>query len=257
MERIYSCLIGVFFSLLSYGQFTAGIGYDFLFLNPRVEDFTYDLIVVNENETRDLYTVRNDFGALSHGIGLRSFGGQFLNPKKFVPGYSLEIGYRYFSSSSDVLYRESSTTDPDSIVNLMGGLKFRTNYHLINFYHFFDFHVNLSEKIKLTNSFGLGIEAIVKASSPSAGYRAEIVSTNHPILKLNYRPQLIEKYERLSIVYFASIDLFAFSLFKNSDPYENTDFRIPFDQLRFNGIGVRFLPHFKEKEPELEYNPNY
>ena len=235
----------------SFGQFSNGIGYDLSFLNTE-QEYDYNVYVLNENETIDLYAVNSRLGAISHGIMLRSFGGQFTNPKKVSLGYSLEIGYNFFSSKSKLLYRESSTNFRDSIVNAFDGLAFRTDYHAIRFDHFFDVHWNVSETVKITNSIGVGLKAIVSGKAQGIDFggtrKGTIISTNHPLLRLQYQPQITERYKRFSLTYFAAVELFALPLFTKPSVHEVPDQRIPFSAIRFNSIGIRFIPHPKEKE---------
>lgn len=239
--------LGILLPNSSYTQFSIGIGPDVAFM-PSGNVYNYNVLVYNENETNDLYGVRSHFKPVSAGFSARSFGYQFVNPNKLTFGYSLEIGYRYFSSHSDFFYRGSSTTDPDSIVNLFSDYTFETHYHTLHFNHFFDIHWNPSETIKITNSIGVGLGAIVSGKSPGLSFDGTIVNTNHPIVRLLYQPQITEKYERFSITYFASIQLFAFPLFTRSGIYEIPDLRIPYEKVRFSALGVRFVPHFKVKE---------
>ncbi len=233
----------------SYGQFTTGAGYELSFLKTK-EVYVYGLQVFNKNETSDLYRVQNEIGVASHGFCIRSFGNQFTNPKKVTLGYSLGLGYRTFSSRSKLNYRASSTTYQDSIVNDYDGFEFKIRYHMIRFDHFFDIHWNPNSTIKITNSIGVGLSAIVKASSPDLGFDGTVINTNHPILRLLYQPQVTEKYERFSMTYFASVELVAFSLFNKPGIYDMPDLRIPLSKLRFNTIGIRISPHVKEKKKE-------
>lgn len=238
---------GIMLSNAGYAQFSIGVGPDVAFM-PTSNAYNYNVLVYNENETSDLYGVRSHFNPVSAGFSARSFGYQFIKPKKLTFGYSLEIGYRYFSSHSDFFYRGSSTADPDSIVNLFEGYAFETHYHTLRFNHFFDVHWNPTETIKITNSIGVGLGAIVLGKSPGLSFDGTIVNTNHPIVRFLYQPQITEKYEKFSMTYFAAIQLFAFPLFTRSSVYETPDFRIPYEKIRFNALGLRFVPHFKVKE---------
>ncbi len=231
-------------------QFVAGLEYSLAILGSNQERFQYQIVVANENETTDFYEVYNDLGAVSNGIGLRSLGGRFLANKKWIVGYSLGIGYNYFSSSAELRYNNSSTNNRDSIVNAFNGFEFSTQYHSINFSHFIDVHFNPSEKIKITNSVGIGLNALVKTRSKAVEFDGSIINTNHPLLKIQYQPQLTEKYNGFSMTYFASIDLFSIGLFTKPSEFEIPDKRIPFSNLKFNSIGIRFIPDSKLKEED-------
>lgn len=253
MKGDYQFIVASFFLLCGvtvHAQFTTGMGVDIAFLNTN-EAYNYNLLVYNENETTDLYRVDNTLGSTAKGLMVRSFGGQFENPKKFAFGYSLEIGYQHFASRSRLIYRESSTTNADSIVNALDGSAYKLNYHVIRFNHFLDFHWNPSEKIKITNSIGVGLGAIVNVSSNSLGFDGSVVNTNHPVFRLHYQPQITEKYEGFALTYFGSIDIFGKQLFTKAQPYEAPDARIPFSAIRFNAIGIRLVPYFERKKEEI------
>ncbi len=239
----------LFFSIVLQvnGQFSIGIGTDVAFLRTE-EVYNYNLLVYNENETAQMYRVRNELNPVSNGIVLRSFGGQFLNKKKLTIGYSLEIGYHYFSSKSNLAYLGSSTLDKDSIVYDFDNFSFRTNYHALRFNHFLDVHWNPTDDVKITNSLGVGLGAIVRGNAPYVDFDGTMINTNHPIMKFSYQPQVTEKYKRFSMTYFATIDLFSMSLFTKEKPYDTPDYRIAYSKLRFNAMGLRFIPHLKEKE---------
>ncbi len=228
-------------------QQSVGLGYEFSFLSTSEQTYNYNVGVYNKNETIDFYNVRNKMGAVAHGLSIRSYGSQFFKKQKIAVGYSLDLGYSFFQGESEFAYLRSSTSNRDSIVNLYDDLKFRSNYHTIRFNHYLDVHWNPSESTKITNSIGVGIAAIVKGSTKQLGYEASIINNNHPILKLVYQPQITERYEKLSITYFASIDLFAFSLFQTTTTHSILEQRIPFQKLRFNTIGLRFVPNPKLK----------
>lgn len=248
----------VFFILLlqmgsfSYGQFVVGAGYELGFIQTENE-YNFNVLVYNDNETFDFYSVQSELGAVSHGVMGRSFGGQFLNPKKVTFGYSLELGYQYFTSNSKFLYRESSTSYADSIVNFFDGFTYKSNYHMVRFDHYLDVHWNPSSTIKITNSLGVGLTALVRGASPALDFDGTMVNTNHPIIKFKYQPQITEQYKGFSLTFFASVDLFAFELFTKQTQYETPDYRIPLPKLRFNTIGIRFVPDPKKpKEKPVE-----
>jgi len=231
----------------SHSQLVAGGGYELGFIQTE-EVYNFNVLVYNDNETFDFYSVQSELGAVSHGIMGRSFGGQFLNPKKFTLGYSLELGYQYFTSKGKFLYLESSTHDADSIVNFFDGFTFESNHHMVRFDHYLDMHWNASPTVKITNSIGVGLTALVRGASPNLEIDGTMINTNHPILKFKYQPQITEKYNKFSMTFFASIDLFAIELFNKPGPNESPDYRIPLTKLRFNTIGIRFIPDPKKSK---------
>ncbi len=236
----------------SWGQFVVGAGYELGFIQTE-EEYNFNVLVYNDNETYDFYSIQSELGAVSHGIMGRSFGGQFLNPRKVTLGYSLELGYQYFTSKGKFFYRESSTRDADSIVNFFDGFTFESNYHMVRFDHYIDVHWNPSPTIKITNSIGAGLTALVRGASPALDIDGTMINTNHPIVKFKYQPQITEKYKGFSMTFFASVDLFAFELFNNQAPHQTPDYRIPLNKLRFNTIGIRFVPDPKKpKEKPTE-----
>lgn len=248
-------VLSLHFASTSFAQFVPGIGYEMGFIQTE-EEYNFNVLVYNENETYDFYSVQSQLGAVSHGVMGRSFGGQFLNPKKVTFGYSLELGYQYFTSKGKFLYRESSTRDTDSIVNFFDEFTFNSNYHMVRFDHYFDVHWNASPTVKITNSLGVGLSALVRGASPDLEIDGTMINTNHPIVKFKYQPQITEKYKGFSMTFFASIDLFAIELFNKQGPYQTPDYRIPLTKLRFNTIGIRFVPDPKkpkEKPTEESY----
>lgn len=247
MRFIYLSLF-VFFTNQIFGQNSFGLAYELSFLSANSASYDYNAVVLNDNETIDSYNVRNQLGALSHGFSVRSYGRQFHSSKKTAFGYSLDIGYSFFRGSSDFLYLQSSTLNRDSIINDFDRFKLNSVYHSVRFNHYLDFHWNPSADTKITNSIGVGISAIVKGSHRSLGFDASMVNNNHPILKFVYQPQLTEKYDKLSVTYFASIDLFAMSLFRSEQAYPKADHRVPYSNIRFNSLGVRIVPRMKERK---------
>jgi hypothetical protein len=237
---------------ISFGQFLVGAGYELGFIQTE-EVYNLNVLVYNDNETYDFYSVQSQLGAVSHGVMGRSFGGQFLNPKKLTLGYSLELGYQYFTSKGKFFYRESSTTYADSIVNFFDGFTYQSNYHMVRFDHYLDLHWNPSSTIKISNSIGAGLTALVRGASPALEIDGTMINTNHPIIKFKYQPQITEQYKGFAMTFFASIDLFAFELFTNQTEHETPDYRIPLNKLRFNTIGIRFVPDPKKpKEKPTE-----
>ena len=76
------------------------------------------------------------------------------------------------------------------------------------------------------------------------------------MLSISYETQILEKYERFDIAYFASINLYNLLLYNwkdNDSEYWDTRFKL--SELKFNGIGIRFYPHMKLKPiaPPLEF----
>lgn len=244
-------IIGLALTLCTglFAQFSTSIGVEGSLLNTK-EDYVYGVSVFNENETMDFYVVNSDLGVTTQGLVLRSFGGQFMKNSGVTCGYSLGIGYRHFSSASEFTYVGSSTDDKDSIVNEYDNFQHKTQYHIIRFTNFFDVHWNYSETLKITNSIGIGFNAIVQAKSANLEFDGSIVNANHPILKLIYQPQITKAYKRFSMTYFASIGLFAVPLFTKPNPFDIPDERIPFEKLRINTIGIGFIPYFKKEEKD-------
>ncbi|WP_070137574.1 hypothetical protein [Crocinitomix algicola] len=241
--------IGVLNLNISFCQFTYGFGLENSFLKVNGEYHPW-VSVYNENETVDLYRLRNQIGVSSQGFSLRNFGGQFLNTKDFSFGYSLELGYHFFKSQSQFVYIGSSTSDRDSIVNLYDDFKFHTRYHNVYVRNFLDAHWNLSETIKWSNSIGVGLHALVKYHAVNYGYDGSVFNTNHPIIKLIYQTQITEQYEDFSISYFANIDLYSFAIFTKNYNYSIPDFRIGYNKIHFNSIGLRFIPHFNKSDDQ-------
>lgn len=236
MRLLSTFLFIVFFNSLT-AQNTVGVGYELSFLNTAQLKYNYNLAVFNENETVDYYHVINQVGILAHGFTIRSYGKQFHAQKKMTVGYSLELGYRFFQSKS-----KSSLTYMRNPIN----------YNVVYFNHYLDWHWNLSESIKFTNSFGVGIAAITKGISKSLGHKAAVINNDHPIIKFVYQPQITERYEHFSVTYFCGIDVVSFSFLKNK--YMHDYGKIPFKKLRFNTIGLRFVFQPKTKsKPITEY----
>ena len=104
------------------------------------------------------------------------------------------MGYQYFTSKGKFLYLESSTHDADSIVNFFDGFTFESNHHMVRFDHYLDMHWNASPTVKITNSIGVGLTALVRGASPNLEIDGTMINTNHPILKFKYQPQITEKY---------------------------------------------------------------
>jgi len=236
---------------LSYGQFTPTFGYKASAISGKT---TYQRSyggTRNPNQTYDYYIIHNQLNPIAHTLSLRSFGGKYLEDKKFNVGYSLDIGLQQFSSSSILVYDYSSTTNRDSIVNDYHGFRFNSNYTVIYFNHFIDFNLKLSDHIKFTQSLGVGLSAPIRARSKNVvGAYETMIDTDFPLaFNLIYEPQIIEKYQKFDVGYFFSISLFSASIFSNKDDdafYDTS--RIKLSELNFNGIGIRFIPHMKLKE---------
>lgn len=249
------CLFGVIFTMnTGFSQFKIGYGYELSFLNaPKNEPFS--LYAPNENETIDRYQTQPKLNPLAHGLVFRHTGGQFMHPNKWHLGYSMEVGLHRFSSEGKLVYMESSTNNPDSIVNAYDGVRFKTFYNTVNLTQFFDVHWNPSQGIKITNSLGVGLSAIVLHKTPNQPFSGSIVDSNFPLLRLNYQIQLTEKHERISTTYFMSVDLLRLRLFQLNTFYTHGS-ELRFDQVRFGTIGIRFSPHYKAKvEIPMEPDP--
>jgi len=251
MRALLTSLV-IFLSTLAQGQFTPSIAYKAFAIKKDSYYYKSEVIVRNSNSTYDYYIVHNRLNLLSHGLSLRSFGKKYVDKKKFTIGYSLAIGLQHFTSSSNLLYNYSSTTYRDSIINIYNGYKFRTNYSLLFFNHFLDFNYRFNDKLCFMNSVGVGISALMRAKSKNVA-NSSIIDIDYPVvLNFSYEPQIIEKYKKFDVAYFFSINLFSLSLYnwKDDDEYYN-DNRFKLSDLRFNGIGIRFLPHMKHKLIEI------
>lgn len=257
MNKILNCIFLIF--VLGSGelsaQFSNGLSVETSYLKP-IDQQYYWLAIYNENETYDYYRIQNDLGVGAIGLGLRSFGAQFLSDDDIQLGYSLGLGYTYFRSNGHFVYRGSSTNYRDSIINAFDDYHYPTNYHLIRLVNFFDIHWNISASIKLTNSFGFGIHALIKANSVGLDFDGAMINSNYPTFKWTYEPQLTESYERFSISYFASIDLFSSALFVGSNPPEPYETRYQLNQVVFNTFGIRIIPKKKVNKPDKVENFN-
>lgn len=249
MFRLYAliAILLAFSCNKANAQFSFGGGYELSAIYSQSEFLNY-LQVYNENETWDLYRLNQNLGTLAQALSLRSYGRRFEKDDKWQLGYSMELGYRFFRSTGNLLYQGSSTSNTDSIVNLFGGLEYKVRYHVINFTHYFDIHYNASEKIKLSNAIGVGLNAIVRTNTPGAGFDGAMVSPNYPALVLNYQPQITEKYDRFYLSCFLNLNLFRYALFtKPTSLYEQPDTRTWLSEVRMHGLGIRVVPRIKAK----------
>jgi hypothetical protein len=240
---------------LSYSQFTPTLGYKASAISGKTLYQRSHGATRNTNQTYDYYIIHNRLNPIAHTLSLRSFGGKYIEDKKFNVGYSIDIGLQQFRSSSILVYDYSSTTDRDSIVNAYDGFRFNTNYTVVYFNHFIDFNLKLSDNIRFTQSIGVGLSAPIRARSKNVeGTSETMIDTDFPLtFNVVYEPQIIEKYEKFDVSYFFSVSLISGSVFGNKEDdafYDQS--RIKLSELNFNGIGIRFIPHMKLKE---EFSP--
>ena len=246
------CLFyGIFVINIGFSQFKIGYGYELSFLNaPKNEPFS--LYAPNENETIDRYQTQPKLNPLAHGLVFRHTGGHFMHPNKWHLGYSMEVGFQRFTSEGKLVYLESSTTNPDSIVNAFDGLKFKTSYNAVNLIQFFDVHWNPNKSFKITNSVGVGLSAIVLTNTRKQTFSGSVVDVDFPLLKLQYQLQLTEKKEHFSTTYFMAVDLLKLRLFQLTQTSTHGS-ELPFNRLRFATIGIRISPNYKiKKEVEID-----
>ncbi len=246
------CLVGGIFAINSgFSQFKIGIGYELSFLNaPRNEPFS--LYALNDNETVDRYQTQPKLNPLAQGVVFRHTGGQFMHPNKWHLGYSMEVGFQRFTSEGKLVYMESSTTNPDSIVNAFDGLMFKTSYNAVNLIQFFDVHWNPNKAFKITNSLGIGLAAIVLTNTRKQNFSGSVVDVDFPLLKLQYQLQLTEKRELFSTTYFMAVDLLKLRLFQLTQTSTHGS-ELPFNRLKFATIGIRISPNYKiKKEVEID-----
>lgn len=235
-------------STAGFAQLATGIGYKGAMINASVLDYQSRLTVWNSNETTDTYAVNNTIGAAAQTLSLRSYGKKYFYDQKFKAAYSLEIGLQYFSSRGQFLYESSSTTYADSIINAYNGFAYRTDYTTVYFNHFADFYFPLKDDLRLVISAGLGINALMRAKSKEIP-RASIIDTDFPVMATStLEIQLLEKYKKHDVGYFISLNIYNLALYSWKDEdLEYGDERLKFSSLRFNGIGLRWIPHPKQK----------
>lgn len=235
-----------------FAQFSPGISYELSFPTANT-DFSYTVMAFNENETFTFYEISTNLNPTASGVSIRNFGRRFDSKQKWILGYSLEIGYRKFSTNNRMAFSSSSTQNNDSIVRNYNGFQFKTDYNALYTSHYLDVHFNPTDKIKITNSFGLSLAAIISSDSRKTNVPGKGVESNYPILKVIYQPQITEDYERVSISYYANFDCFSWDLFRSSTKgFLSETNGIPLSKIRFNGVGVRIVPHFK---PEKRIDP--
>lgn len=231
----------------NYAQFSFGASYELSAIQTQSEFLNY-LQVYNENETWDLYRLNQNLGTLAQGIGVRSFGQRFSNNNRWQIGYSMELGYRFFRSSGNLIYQGSSTNNSDSILNYFNNLNYKVRYHVVRFTHYFDAHFNVSEKVKISNSIGVGLNAMVKINTRGVSFDGAMVSPNYPALTLNYQPQITEKYERFYLSVYLNLNLFRYALFtKPTSAYQQPDTRTWLSEVRMHSLGIRIIPIPKDK----------
>lgn len=259
--RCHTGCLSIFLLLSAHvvnAQFFFGAGYDLAAIHTNDTYESY-LRVYNENETWDLYKMNQELGVLSQGVSIRNYGQKFESDQTWAAGYSIEMGYRYFRSKGQMMYQGSSTDHSDSIVNVLGGYRYKTRYHIVRFTHYFDVHYNPSEKVKISQAIGVGLNALVKVKTPGVDFDGAIISPNYPTLTFNYQPQITEKYERFYVSCFVHLNLFRIPLFtKPSSPFQQPDSRTWLSEIRMQSIGVRIIPRIRQwQEKEKEEHENY
>lgn len=243
--RIYFSVLALFIGTAVFGQFSPGLELDCGFLTEQKLNKT-SVSDYNKNETRTYYSVYNELNPTWVGVSIRNFGSQFTSKNKNSIGYSLGIGYRQFSTISRLAFAGSSTTYRDSIVSRLHGAKFRTKYQMLTMDHYFDFHWNATETLKITNSIGFNLSTIIRITSPKTNINQSAINGELPLFKLFYQLQVTEKYQRCSVSYFALFDLYSLELFKSTiNEFHAKSDNTRFSSLHFNAIGLRIMPHLK------------
>jgi hypothetical protein len=227
-------------------QFAPSVGAKMSAVFPGVDDYIALGEVYNvENQTVDYYVIHNEIGPLVGEVCLRGFGRNFMSPKPFLPGYSLEFGFQQFRGDGKFVYQESSTADPDSIINEYDNFHYKTDYTTVFIRHYLDFNWNLSDDLKWTNSLGVGFRAMIRASARDIP-DASVFDIDRPVvIAFNFDTQLTEKYKLLDVGYFLSFDLMAINMFRDEPAF---DPRIKLKNTRFYGFGLRVIPHPKKKK---------
>ena len=227
-------------------QFAPSIGAKMSGVFTGVDDYIALGEVYNiENQTVDHYIIHNTIGPLVGEVCMRGFGRNFLSSKPFLPGYSLEFGFQQFRGDGKFVYLESSTSDPDSIINEYDNFHYKTDYTTVFIRHYLDFNWNLSKDLKWTNSIGAGFRAMIRASARDIP-NASIFDIDRPVVvTFNFDTQFTEKYKYFDVGYFMSFDLLALSMFKDELAY---DPRIKLKSTKFYGFGLRVIPHPKKKK---------
>lgn len=236
----------VLLNSLAFGQFTPSIGFQLGAVDAGIREFVMRGSVYNaENETYDFYYIPNTLGPMFGDVHLRGYGRALSVENKFRLGYSLQIGIQQFRGEGRFVYNSSSTNDPDSIINEYDNFKFKTDYSTAYFKHYLDFHWNLKDDLKWTNSVALGLKALARAKARDV-LDASIIDNDRPvIMTLSYETQFTEKGEHFDLGYFFHLDFWGLPLFNEDEFY---DPRLKFKDLNFVGIGFRVLPHNKLKE---------
>ncbi len=239
----------IVWNTIAFCQFRPGISYDMYFPTTK-SDFSYTVAAFNANETFSFYEVSTRLNPVVAGFSIRNSGSRFESKQKWILGYSLEIAYRQFSTKNRMAFSSSSTQNNDSIIRNYHGFVFNTSYKSLLTSHFLDVHFNPTAKIKITNSFGLSLSAILKTESRNTNVPGKGVESNYPVLKLIYQPQITEQYEGISVSYFATIDCFSWELFRTKvNGLLSEQNGILMSTIRFNGIGVRIMPQLNVKKP--------
>ena len=245
-------LLFLFVSLNGFSQVVPSLGAKFYHIKAGNNYYTYNVAWYNNiNETYDYYTAHSSLSPLGAGAELRGFGRQFMDSSKVNIGYSLGIGINQFRSSTYFVYFGSSTADPDSIINDHGDFEFNTYFSNLYFYNYLDIHWNLSDKVKWSNSIGVGLLAMVRAKARDfPEHDAVMIDNDRPvILSFAYETMITERYKRFDVGYFISFTPFGIPLFdEDADNYLGADNRHKLSDVKFNSIGIRFLPHPKKKK---------
>jgi len=237
---------------VSFSQVLPSLGVKFYHLKSGDNYYNYNVAWYNDiNETYDYYAAHSSLGPLAGGINLRSYGRQFLDSSRFSVGYSLGIGINQFRSETYFVYAGSSTADPDSIINAHGDFRFKTDFSTVYFYNYLDVHWNLSDKVKWTNSLGVGLKAMLRAKARDFPYHeAVMIDNDRPvILTFAYETMITERYRKVDVGYFISFTPFGLPLFdEDADNPNGFDDRHKLSKIRFNSIGIRVIPHPKKKK---------
>jgi hypothetical protein len=228
------------------GQFAPSIGAKMSGVFTGIDDYVALGEVYNaENQTFDYYVIHNEVGPLVGEVCMRGFGRNFLSTKPFLPGYSLEFGFQQFRGDGKFVYLESSTPDPDSIINEYDNFHYKTDYTTVFIRHYLDFNWNLNSDLKWTNSIGVGFRALIRASARDIP-NASIFDIDRPVvITVNFETQLTEKYKYFDVGYFISFDMLALNMFKDEPAF---DPRIKLKNTKFYGFGLRVIPHPKKKK---------
>ena len=246
----YALILSTLFSSFGYSQFVATGAYKAQILFSPTDYYQNEVIARNSNDTYDYYIAHHHLNPMVYSISLRSFGKKYFEEEKTTFGYSLEIGFQHFTSSATLLYDYSSTNYRDSIINALNGYQYKTNYTTVLFNHFLDFNYPINESMKFIASVGIGITALMRSKSATVP-NASMIDADYPVTaNLVFEPQIVEKYKRFDVGYFFSFHLHGLALYNWKDnDIDYGDTRIKMADLRFNGIGIRFIPHPRPRDP--------